>query len=169
LVCGESLITRCRNELVDVFLKSDYTHFLSIDDDIIFQVEDVMKLLKADKEVIGATYRLKKEPVEYVVNALPGITSTTEVSEVAVIGTGLLMIKRKVFDALKEAYPEYNYVSDTGNNKGQPMFSYFNVGIREGRTFSEDWCICDDYRKIGGKVFIEPTIRLGHVGFKVYN
>lgn len=168
LVAGESLITRARNELVNFFLKSDATHFLSWDADIQAEPEDVMKLINANVDVIGATYPIKRLPLHYVVNHIEGVSSPTKVSEVACIGTGLLLIKRKVFEKLKEGYPNDFYFSDTGDNVGERIQCYFDTGIREGRYLSEDYWFCDNYRKLGGKVHIEPTIRLGHVGFFNY-
>ena len=55
---NESLITRARNCLFSDFMDSEenYTHLLFIDADIGFTSMDVMKLLKCDKPLVGATY-----------------------------------------------------------------------------------------------------------------
>ena len=55
---NESLITRARNCLFTDFMDSEenYTHLLFIDADIGFTSMDVMKLLKCDKPLVGATY-----------------------------------------------------------------------------------------------------------------
>jgi len=167
-IAGESLITRARNELVNTFLKSDYTHYLSSDCDLQFEPEDVMTLIRADKPIIGATYAIKSEPRRFVVNVLPQ-TSKELISEVACIGTGLMLIQRYVFDELKQGYPEDYYLSDTHPNVGERIQMYFNTGIRDNRYFSEDYWLCDNYRKLGGKVYIAPKIHLLHYGWKAYD
>ena len=58
-IANESLVTRARNVLLAYFLNSDYTHMLFIDSDIEFNVDDVLKLYAADKDVAVGAYPKK--------------------------------------------------------------------------------------------------------------
>lgn len=55
----ESLVQRARNLLVGSFLKSDCTHLMFIDNDLVWDENDVLKLLKHDKNIVGGIYPKK--------------------------------------------------------------------------------------------------------------
>jgi hypothetical protein len=199
---NESLITRARNYLVDEFLRSECTHMLFIDADIHFNAQDVVALLALDKDVIGGPYpkktinwknvaeaarkhpdlpikELEKLVGEYVFNVVKGTRnfSVTEPLEVMEIGTGYMLIKREVFDKMKEAYPTIRYKPD---HVGQANFdgsryihAYFDtvidytdsiVGGGSDRYLSEDYMFCQMWRKIGGQIYLFPWMRTQHIG-----
>jgi len=191
---NESLITRARNYLVDEFLRTEYTHMLFIDSDIHFNAQDVIALLALDRDVIGGPYPKKSmnwgniahaacnhpdlEPKEleqlvgeYVFNVVKGTSqfTVTEPLEVMEIGTGYMMIKRQVFDKMKEEYPTIRYKPD---HVGQANFdgsryihAFFDnvidtkesiVGGGSDRYLSEDYMFCQMWRKMGGQIYLCP-------------
>ena len=200
---NESLITRARNYLVDEFIdRSDCTHMLFIDSDVNFNPQDVIALLALDKDVIGGPYPKKaikwrsvKKAVEknpdidpqllekvagdFVLNPVKGTAQFTvsEPLDVLEIGTGFMMIKREVFDKMKEAYPEIKYKPD---HVGQANFdgtryihAYFDTvidtkdsitGGGSDRYLSEDYMFCQMWRKIGGQIYLCPWMRTAHIG-----
>lgn len=199
---NESLITRARNYLVDEFLRTDFTHLLFIDSDIHYAPQDVIALLALDKDVIGGPYpkksinwknvadtarknpnmepkELEKLVGEYVFNVVKGTKqfTVTEPLEVMEIGTGFMLVKREVFDKMKEAYPKIQYKPD---HVGQANFdgtryihAYFDTvidsvdsitGGGSERYLSEDYMFCQMWRKIGGQIYLCPWMKLGHIG-----
>jgi hypothetical protein len=199
---NESLITRARNYLVDEFLRSECTHLLFIDSDISYSAQDVVALMALDKDVIGGPYPKKAinwknivnaiksnpdiEPKEletlvgdYVFNVVKGTKSfsVTEPLEVMEIGTGFMMVKREVFDKLKETFPQIHYKPD---HVGQANFdgtryihAYFDTvidykdsitGGGSDRYLSEDYMFCQMWRKTGGQIYLCPWMKTQHVG-----
>ncbi len=55
---NESLITRARNTIVQLFMDGDYTHLLFIDSDLAFNPESVFRMLDYDKEFLKTSYWL---------------------------------------------------------------------------------------------------------------
>jgi hypothetical protein len=199
---NESLITRARNYLVDEFLRTDYTHMLFIDSDINFNAQDVVALMALEKDLIGGPYpkkainwknvveaarkhpdlppqELEKLVGDYVFNVVKGTSqfSVTEPLEVMEIGTGYMMIKREVFDKMKEAYPMIHYKPDHVGQKNfdgsRYIHAYFDTvidykesitGGGSDRYLSEDYMFCQMWRKIGGQIFLCPWMRTQHVG-----
>lgn len=120
-MCQGDGIARSRNQLSAAFLKTDCTHMLMIDCDILFSPEAVAKLLSRDKDVIGGFYPKKQQGnLEWVINTFADKTDpmTPEgLQRVAYIGTGFMMIKRRVFDLMRERWPEIRYQADYGRRE----------------------------------------------------
>jgi len=190
----DSLISRARNLLVAKFLASkDSTHILFIDADIGFDPREVLKLLVKDKDIITGSYpikevdwaqvkvnadagvhqdRLLEQSVRFVTNFKPDDDGVVQLKdgliEVYDAGTGFMLIKREAFMRLIDAYPELKFIDDGGALSGDDAnysYAFFNSYIDEnGRFLSEDYGFCRYWQKIGGQIFVEPTIRLTHVG-----
>lgn len=132
---GDSLIPRARNSMVAEFLATpDYTHLLWIDADIGFSVEQIYRLILVDKDVVGGVYPLKKITwpqgglpagmteeqfntlyTGYPFNPIQGQETTIDehgFAEVLDLPTGLMLIKRSVFDKMMKHYPGLKYVAD---------------------------------------------------------
>lgn len=193
---NESLITRARNEMARLFLENNQlTHLMFIDADIHFPQSAVYELFEADKDIICGIYPKKEIDWEnigkaaragkdnlqdfggaYVVN----ITNETNVSEylgqglmeVRHGGTGFMMIKREVFEKLKDHVPTYrtSTVKDSEGNYIKPLtHEFFTTSIDEtGALLSEDYHFCDLWSKHGGKIYANPFIKLEHLGTYVY-
>lgn len=176
---NESLITRARNRIVNDFLKSNATHLLFIDGDIGFNPADVLKLIDADKDIIGGTYPRKTINWESVIKAVklkPDVTpeqlqhvmgsfvlgldannltiSLTEPSEVKELGTGFMLIKREVFERLlsnKESADAMRHF-DYHSEQGDKEIRYAffeTVPDEDGRMLSEDFFFCWLAKKYG--------------------
>lgn len=194
MMFNESLIQRARNGLVKNFLRTDGDYLMFIDADIGWNPGDIMPMIDADKDIICGIYP-KKEinwhgvkaaveagvPVEHlkhhsgalVVN-LVDYSGTVTVPRVEPLeiwngGTGFMLIKRSVFEGLKDKVATYtNDVVDLNNtvNPGDMIHEYFAVSIEEGtnRLLSEDYHFCMLARKHGYKVWAAPWVTLAHIG-----
>jgi len=178
----ESLVSRARNAAVAYFLADkENTHLLFIDSDIMFEPEDIYKLLQADKEVIAGMYpkkyivwdRLKKNPdAERVDFPIGGEIKVTEDNyiESNYLPTGFLMIKRETIQKLTAQHPELKYKNDIDGymSAGDNFYNLFQVGIKNGIYESEDWGFCSLWKEAGGQVLVHPDINLKHVGWHNY-
>jgi hypothetical protein len=185
---NESLITRARNNMAHQFLQTDNDYMLWIDADIRFRAEDALRMLQADKDIIGGIYpkkeinwdMVRKAAVEgkanlqnytgsFVVNTVNFENNITvplnEPCEVFAIGTGFMLIKREVFEKMKEWTPQYR--NDMNAYKpGEKIYAFFMDPIcpDTGRFLSEDYFFCNEWRRHGGKIYAAPWCQLGHMG-----
>jgi hypothetical protein len=171
---NESLISRARNTLVAKFLNNpDSTHLMFIDADIGWEPWHLLVMLNAQKDVIGGLYPMKTLPVKWVVNGVDGGETSEDgnLLEVSKTGTGFLLIKRDVFEKLN-AHPA---TKPFNNDIGLPaelnpyMKTYFDTAVRENRYYSEDWTFCENWRDLGGKVWVDKRVLLKHTGTYVFD
>lgn len=183
----ESLITRGRNTLAHTFMSSECSHLMFIDADIGFNPEDIFKLVGHDKPLVCGGYPVKmidwgsihKAAVNgvpatglkdyaspYVYNRVPGSKDVNGLIEVVDAGTGFMMVRREVFDILGSIVPEYT--SNVFGGEGQLHKEFFATSIHNGFLLSEDYHFCRLWRGTGGKVYVDPGIKLQHVGTNVF-
>jgi len=170
---NESLISRARNTLTAKFLHTQgSTHLMFIDADIGWEPWHLLVLLDRRVDVIGGLYPMKSLPVKWCVNGIPGKEQGEDnLVEVTKTGTGFLLIKREVFEKL-DAHPA---VKPFTNDIGLPeelnpyMKTYFDTAVREGRYYSEDWTFCENWRDLGGQVYIDKRILLKHIGTYIFD
>jgi hypothetical protein len=165
---NESLISRARNTLTAKFLNTpESTHLMFIDADIGWEPWHLLVMLDRDVDVIGGLYPMKSLPIKWCVNGIPGKEEGENgLVEVTKTGTGFMLIKRHVFEKLN-AHPAVRHFN---NDIGLPreldpyMKTYFDTAVRENRYYSEDWTFCENWRDLGGQVFIDKRVLLRHVG-----
>lgn len=193
---NESLITRARNALAHGFLKTPCTHLFFVDADIGFNAFDAVRMVKADKDIIAGVYPKKdinwpavgaaarkgvpdnelfRHTGDFVINVdnVPGEgfkVPTDQPFRVRNAGTGLMLIKRRVFEILKDHVPSYTNNMTMQNQSlkmnQEKIYEFFATSIDP--TFnvllSEDYHFCELWNKAGGEVHIAPWCDLTHNG-----
>ncbi len=173
---NESLISRARNTLTAKFLNTpESTHLMFIDSDIGWEPWHLLVMINARKDVIGGLYPMKSLPVKWCVNGIPGKeTGSPEepnIVEVSKTGTGFLLIKRDVFEKLNQHPATRPFNNDIGlpEELNPYMKTYFDTAVRENRYYSEDWTFCENWRDLGGQVWVDKRVLLRHVGTYVFD
>jgi hypothetical protein len=171
---NESLISRARNTLTAKFLHTkESTHLMFIDADIGWEPWHLLVMLNHDKDVVGGLYPMKSLPVKWCVNGIPDADQNdpSGLIEVTKTGTGFLLMKREVFEKLN-AHPAVKpFINDIGLDPvlNPYMKTYFDTAVRENRYYSEDWTFCENWRDIGGQVFVDKRVLLKHTGTYVFD
>jgi hypothetical protein len=187
---NDSVVASARNHLAHQFLQSQATHLMWIDADIGFNPMDIVSMVYADKDVVCGIYpkkeiewkrvaqavkdgvrpeRLNDHVGSFVVNLLPNSADrddggSDELLEIAGGGTGFMLIKRGVFDALSGAVG--SYVQEQVEIK-----EFYSTCIDpESREFmTEDYHFCRLARDHGFRIYAAPWVHLSHTGTYVYD
>lgn len=176
-VVGSSVVHRARNELVAHFMASDFTDLLFIDDDMEFQPAAILRLLASDKPLIGAVGRMRvqkpnADPAVWCwrpIHDEQGGLNTDDMGAVEVRGFGaaFMLINRRVFTDMILAHPEWKRpgMADWPQDLRDHYFEFFPANERDEQgELSEDYGFCHRWRRMGNRVWVDPTIPLGHVG-----
>ena len=191
LLSGDALITRARNSVVTQFLdNSSATHLMFIDADIGFDAEAVFRMLDFDKDVVGGIYpaknidwnlvqknaddkhaNLRAASMNYVVGFenRQHIESNGQFARARYLGNGFMLIKRRVFEVMKEKYPELQYHKINANpdiqRGSQNRYAFFECVIdEEGFYLPEDYTFCKRWVATGGEIWVDIASKLTHLG-----
>lgn len=168
MVAGSAVVQWARDEVVDLFLKSDATRLFWIDSDMVWQPEDFMRLLALSQrhEVICATYPAKVDQPTFYVNrdpSLPMDANAFGLLEVWGVGLGFTVTTRRVIEQLAANAPKvFDAVSD------REVAAVFRIDATNGKRRGEDMAFFADIRALGNTVWLDPSVDLGHIGPKVY-
>jgi hypothetical protein len=115
-------------------------------------------------DVVSATYPAKKEPPTFYINSSPEMSmSEYGLMEIHGVGLGFTVMTREVALQLVEGKPvRRNQVT------GKEMVEVFRTDRNNGDGRGEDMAFFADIRALGHKVWLDPSIDLGHIGTKVY-
>lgn len=171
-VSGCSVVSRVRNIIVNEFLESEAEHLLMIDSDMTFNADDIFRMLAWSQTkpiVAGVGVARKKEKVYF--SSLDQdednniIMDRMGLVKVKRVGTGFIMIQRKVFEVMRDAHPEWKYMDQ---NTGKMLQSFFDFKSTPDGYIGEDYVFCDRAHEHGFTAWVDPTIKLGHMGVMEY-
>lgn len=152
---GHTEISLARESIFQAFLKSDCSDLVFIDDDVMWERGGLIRLLEHDVDLVAGAYPKRKDPIEWSVGWLdvPELRAVNGLLEVASLATGFMRISRNCAEKMHKEY-------------GATVFD--NIRHDTGR-YSEDISFCRRWRDIGGKVWLDPEIKMGHIGNKLFS
>ncbi|WP_068115235.1 hypothetical protein [Tropicimonas marinistellae] len=172
-IVEECFVEVGRDKAAALMLREGFTHLLFIDADIAFEPGDVAALIAADKPLVAGAYRVKSDRggERYALRMSAGGDCTTnwdadaQAFEADGVGTGFMLIRREVFERMREAMPELAH-RDEGAD--QELWAFFELFVKDGVRVGEDYRFCQRWRDLGGKVWVMPGLDLRHYGRSVW-
>lgn len=176
-VVGSSVISKARNELCAHFLMSDFTDLLFVDDDMQWAPNSVLRLLASDKPLIGGVGRQRVQqpnsnPDVWCWRPFRGAGDELVQDEMGAVkalglGAAFMLMNRRVLFEMAKAHPEWKRpgAHDWPEDLRRYYFEFFRQNHEgDAGEMSEDYVFCDRWRALGESVWVDPSIRLGHVG-----
>jgi hypothetical protein len=172
-VTGSSLVPVARDRVVEKFLQGKASRLFWIDSDIVWEPKDFLRLLMLTTkvDVVCAAYPLKNDSQGLVIKH-PDLRTfrLNEYGLVKINGTGLgfCCMRREVVEKIAATKTKvYDASLDQWITR---VFRLDVIVDDEGRACArgEDMAFFADIEELGYDVWLDPSIKLGHVGPKVY-
>jgi hypothetical protein len=166
---GSSMVLWARSAVVGEFLRSDFTHLFWIDSDLAWTSADFFRLVGfgANHDLIGGIYPLKREPIQCVVTTPePGQYEINRFGNVRIksMAIGFTLCKREVVEKIAAGKP---MMKDELSGTQYP--DVFRVDRRpDGGAIGEDIAFFEDAAALGYRAWLDPSIKLEHIGQKAY-
>jgi len=186
---SSTLLPWARNTLASLVLQSDHSHLLFIDSDIDYPPQLIRRMLAFDQPIVSAVcpHRILDVPRLHAMSreyADPGSAWARSLSFVMELetphverqgfyrarrtGTGLMLVKREVFETLKGACPELYRPAAGSYYEGQGLqhvLQCFDQAYDEnGLAMGEDVSFCRRWQATGGEIWVVFDETVGHVG-----
>lgn len=156
---GNCHVDDARNSIVRDFLESDCTELVFLDSDVCFEPEALVQLCQRDCDIVGGVYPYRREGSDNMpVRMMDGGEVKDGLREVEGLPTGFMKIKRHVLETMCAASPWYFdkiYPTHLVFNRSEPDVSHTRWG--------GDLYFCKRWREMGGKIYADEELRLGHV------
>lgn len=166
---GNAMIADCRATIVAKFLESAATDLVFVDADVTFEKGALVRLVDHPVEFVAGIYPYRRDPIDYPISWIQErdeLIATNGLLEVEGVPAGFMRCSRAMLEKMVDHYPDTVFLNaHTESKTAHALFDTYRIGKMK---FGEDYAFCRRWKDIGGKVWIDPEINMGHVGFKTF-
>ena len=157
-----SVITIARRNLVDIFLKSDFSHIWWVDSDMKFPIDAPMRMLARNKDIVGANYRRRRFPNPNFtgMSGAPGsftefktLDTSPAMELIDVLPHGMVLVKREVYEKIPQPHYLQEYIPEMNLEIGEDIF------------------FCQQAQKAGYEIWCDQELsrEVAHIGIFHFN
>lgn len=193
----DSIISRSRNDLVELALKNEVDYLFWLDSDMRIPPDVILRLLRHQKAIVGCFYSQRIPPHDAVGTLLNKPDAVSGLHEALKLGSGCLLIKASVYREMP--YPWYHEIFRWDGNAIQSFQNMLaatsmvrpapevldrmikDPGVREWLEanhaamkvgmIGEDYAFCKKVRERGCKILVDLDLSrsIGHIGSKTFD
>jgi hypothetical protein len=159
---GNPYISAARSTMTRKALDAKADVIVYLDHDLSWDAHDLLKLIETEGDVVGGTYRFKKDEEVYMGSLLthddmPIVRESDGAVRSSMVPAGFLKVTRAALISYARRYPELLY--------GDP-FNYcidlFSHGAHDGIWWGEDYAFCRRWSDMGGEIWTPPDMNIHH-------
>ncbi len=165
---GYSAIDAARNQMANDALAQGFDELMWIDDDIVFDPDDVDEMRRHDLPLVCGIYP-KKACRQFACAFLPDtrqilLGTRGDLVEILYCGFGFVLTRRILYETMQQKLG----MAACNQRFQMPLMPYFTPLIAgEGEQawlLSDDYSFCERARRCGFRIMADTTIRLWHAG-----
>lgn len=167
ILFGNCHVDDGRNDLVRDFLdNTQCTDLIFIDADVMWEPDAFLRLIQHDTtDIVAGAYPFKSNsgmfPVGKIVGGQEGGKGKAALLSVSYAPTGFMRIPRSVFEKLSPDKPT--------SGKLDPSRRFFERRYTDRTYDGGDVTFCRKWIAEGGQVYIDPSLKLAHIGEHIWH
>jgi hypothetical protein len=188
---GASLICRARTNITwkFLYLNPECDYFMQLDDDVQLPYDALVKLVEADKNIVGGMYALKTKMGKIAIRSKKSKPFSIkehpdEVMEINYLSGGCILQKREVVQKAWDHYKDLRYLENSNkfeagydgiklqekedDIKLRNRVALYQPYIYKNEYLSEDWAYCQRMIDMGEKVWLHTGVKCSHWGLASY-
>lgn len=164
-ITGRSAVSRVRNDLAAMFLKTDCDYLFFLDTDQTWIPQDkneenpIDVMIRANVDIISPPMTNRQQPIRALWRPITrkdlDVWNRTKPFQVLHTGSGFMLIEREVIETLIKAGHHAPFM---------PVWC-----SEEKVETSDDVAFCRRALQCGFKIWIQPNILIGHIGKYAFN
>lgn len=166
--CGNALIADARAVIVAKFLASPCDTLVFVDSDVCWEAGSLIRLLDHGQDMVAGIYPQRKDPPTYCVKwkGTGDLIATDGLLEVEGVPFGFVKLTRAQLEKMVAQYPDSEfYAADAPDERAWALFADYRIGKHK---MGEDYAFCRRWTDMGGQVWIDPEMQMGHIGYKTF-
>jgi hypothetical protein len=176
-VTRDSNQARARNVLFHQFVGSNADVMLMIDSDMVFSPEHAFRLIHSlasnNLDVVCAAAKKRRVDSDWVGSPLEAEMKNPPLWEMKRIGFGMVALSRQCVEIMTKERKRLKRVFKLDDvpghpNEGQEIAELVSQELGDGRWLAVDDVFSDRWRALGGRLFMNTDVRIGHVGTVVF-
>lgn len=133
-----------------------------LDDDLSWRPQDMLALIESKEDVIGGTYRFKKDEIEY----MGGLHTDDDGRPIGIYGkqlkanklpSGFLKLTAHAIDLFMQKFPELHC-----GPAYHPTIDLFNHGAHNRLWYGQDYAFSRNYQERCGPIWLMPDLDINH-------
>ena len=160
---GNCHVDDARNQLCMSFMETSCDCMVFIDDDTRFNADDLVRLIKHDRDVVAGVCHKKTYPLDFAWRPKGGEiwTDSDGLVEAETVGTAFMKLTRDAVAKTSAVSLKYN-IKVCGVEK--TVSQIFERITEDGQRWGGDYSFCRKWTGLGGQIWVDPEMTFGHAG-----